>query len=103
MRDLTRRNNGLSMIQAIRDLPEYLRGWVSYFCIREFRKVFKELDGFIRRRSLHAVEGIKEAGQVSADDDSRGVPCGRAKRTWLRINKGHIGGTTAGAIVLNLD
>ena len=31
MRDLTRRNNGLSMIQAIRDLSEYLRGWVSYF------------------------------------------------------------------------
>ena len=45
------------MIQAIRDLSEYLRGWVIYFRIREFRKVFKELDGFIRRvRSMQLKE-----------------------------------------------
>ena len=32
------------------------------FRIREFRKVFKDLDGFIRRRSLHAVEEMDRAG-----------------------------------------
>ena len=91
------------MIQAIRDLSEYLRGWVSYFRIREFRKVFKDLDGFIRRRSLHAVEEMEEAGQVSADDDSRGVPGGRSEADLAQDEQRAIGGTTAGAIVLNLD
>ena len=38
VRELTRRNNPLSMHQIIEELNSYLRGWVSYFGIQEFRK-----------------------------------------------------------------
>lgn len=50
VRELTRRNNPLSMYQAIQDLNVYLRGGVSYFRIQEFRMIFRDLDGWIRSR-----------------------------------------------------
>jgi len=50
IRELTRRNNPLSMYQIIQDLNEYLRGWSSYFKIQEFLQIFKLLDGWIRSR-----------------------------------------------------
>ena len=34
IRDLTRRNNPLSMCQIIQDLKKYLQGWVAYFGIQ---------------------------------------------------------------------
>jgi RNA-directed DNA polymerase len=50
IRELTRRNNPLSMYQAIQELSVYLRGWVGYFRIQEFRKLFRDFDGWIRSR-----------------------------------------------------
>lgn len=50
IRELTRRNNPLSMHQIIVELNEYLRGWVSYFRIQEFRYIFRDIDGWIRSR-----------------------------------------------------
>ena len=50
VRELTHRNNPLSMYQAIEELNAYLRGWVSYFRIQEFRMLFRDLDGWIRSR-----------------------------------------------------
>ena len=46
VRELTRRNNPLSMYQVIRELSVYLRGWVGYFRIQEFRTLFRDLDGY---------------------------------------------------------
>lgn len=48
--DLTIRNNPLSMFQIIQELNEYLRGWVSYFKIQEFKMIFRDLDSWIRSR-----------------------------------------------------
>ena len=50
VRELTRRNNPLSMYQVIQELKVYLRGWVGYFRIQEFRNLFRDLDGWIRSR-----------------------------------------------------
>jgi Group II intron, maturase-specific domain len=50
VRELTRRNNALSMCQAIENLNEYLRGWIGYFRIQEFRKLFGDMDTWIRNR-----------------------------------------------------
>ena len=50
VRELTHRNNPLSMYQAIEEMNAYLRGWVSYFRIQEFRMLFRDLDGWIRSR-----------------------------------------------------
>lgn len=50
VRELTRRNNPLSMHQITHNLNVYLRGWVAYFRIQEFRQIFRQLDEFIRNR-----------------------------------------------------
>ena len=50
VRQLTKRNNPLSMVQIIRDLNEYVGGWVGYYRIQEFTRVFEKLDRYIRNR-----------------------------------------------------
>ena len=50
VRELTRRNNPLSMHQVIHELSIYLRGWVGYFGIQEFKYLFRDLDVWIRSR-----------------------------------------------------
>jgi hypothetical protein len=35
------------MYRAIEELNVYLRGWVSYFRIQEFRLLFRDLDGWL--------------------------------------------------------
>lgn len=88
VRDLTRRNNGLSMLQIIRDLSDYLRGWVAYFRIQEFRKVFKELDGFIRSRLRSMqLKKWKKPGKFQRMMIRAGYPVDEAKRTWVRMSK----------------
>jgi RNA-directed DNA polymerase len=50
IRELTHRNNPLSIHQVIEGLNSYVRGWVSYFGIQEFRYLFRDLDAWIRSR-----------------------------------------------------
>jgi RNA-directed DNA polymerase len=50
IRELTRRNNPLSMYQIIQDLNKYLQSWVAYLGIQEFKKLFGDVDGWIRGR-----------------------------------------------------
>ena len=104
VRDLTRRNNGLSMLQIIRDLSEYLRGWVEYFRIQEFRKVFKELDGFIRSRLRSMqLKKWKKPKKFQRMMIRAGYPVDEAKRTWLRMNKWQSVARLPVRFVLNLD
>jgi group II intron reverse transcriptase/maturase len=104
VRELTRRNNGLSMSQVIRDLSEYLRGWVNYFRIQEFRKVFKELDGFIRGRLRSMqLKKWKKPKKFQRMMIRAGYPVDDAKRTWVRMNKWQSVARPPVRFVLNLD
>ena len=88
VRELTRRNNGQSMSQIIQDLSEYLRGWVGYFRIQEFRKVFGELDGFIRSRLRSMqLKKWKKPKKFQRMMIRAGYPVDEAKRTWVKMNK----------------
>jgi len=88
VRELTRRNNGRSMLQVIRDLTEYLHGWVNYFRIQEFRKVFKQLDGFIRSRLRSMqLKKWKKPKKFQRMMIRAGYPVDEARRTWVRMNK----------------
>ncbi|MGZ3804235.1 MAG: group II intron reverse transcriptase/maturase [Thermodesulfobacteriota bacterium] len=49
-KELTRRNNPVSMFKIIQQLNEYLLGWVGYYRVQEFRQIFGQLDGYIRQR-----------------------------------------------------
>ena len=50
IRELTSRNRGRKLEQVIKELNQYLNGWISYFRLSANISVFKELDSWIRRR-----------------------------------------------------
>jgi RNA-directed DNA polymerase len=50
VRELSRRNRGVSLQQMIWRLARYLRGWRAYFGFCETSAVFRDLDSWIRRR-----------------------------------------------------
>jgi group II intron reverse transcriptase/maturase len=50
IRELTRRSKGISMVERIRHLNAYLRGWFSYYSYAELNNQFAALDGWTRRR-----------------------------------------------------
>ena len=88
VREMTRRNNGQSMARIIRDLSEYLRGWVNYFRIQEFRRVFKDLDGFIRSRLRSMqLKKWKKPKKFQRMMICAGYSVEEAKRTWVKMDK----------------
>lgn len=88
VRELTHRNNPLSMYQVIQALNEYLRGWVGYFGIQEFRYLFRDFDGWIRSR-LRSTQLRKwkkprkfQRIMIRAGFDPR-----EAHRVWIKMNR----------------
>lgn len=55
VRDITRRNRGVSMKCMVEDLSAFLRGWRAYFGFCQTPEVFDSLDSWVRRR-LRAVQ-----------------------------------------------
>ena len=54
LRQLTRRNWGVSMEHRIRRLNQFIAGWCAYFAVADGRKRFEAIDQWLRRR-LRAV------------------------------------------------
>lgn len=50
VREVTARNGGRSMATVTKELREYLTGWKLYFRLAETPGIFKDLDGWVRRR-----------------------------------------------------
>ena len=50
IRQITKRNRGVSLKQVVKELNLYLRGWLGYFRLMETSSVLKSLDGWIRRK-----------------------------------------------------
>ena len=50
MRDITRRNRGVSLAHRYQELSRYFRGWVGYFGLVPIPSYFSELDQWVRRR-----------------------------------------------------
>lgn len=50
IRKITRRSRGISLLQIIKELNTYLRGWLGYYRIIETPTVLRDLDSWIRRR-----------------------------------------------------
>lgn len=50
IREITRRNRGVSLAQVVSELATYIRGWVGYFGFCEARSVLQGLDSWVRRR-----------------------------------------------------
>jgi RNA-directed DNA polymerase len=50
IRDLMRRGKGRKLERVIAELTPKLRGWGNYFKLSEVKRVFEDLDGWIRRK-----------------------------------------------------
>lgn len=88
VRELTRRNNPLSMYQIIHELNKYLRGWLGYFKIQEFSKPFSDLDGWIRSRLRSMqLKKWKNPRKFQRMMIRAGYARDRARRTWVKMAK----------------
>ena len=50
LREMMRRGRGRSLSRVIGELTSFLRGWVNYFRLSPVKKVFEDLDPWIRRK-----------------------------------------------------
>ena len=50
VREITRRNRGVSMSHRLLELRRYFQGWVGYFSIVPIKTYFVDLDKWVRRR-----------------------------------------------------
>ncbi len=79
IRQIIRRNRGISFTQRIRELNVFLNGWVAYYRHAECKTHLRWLDGWIRRK-LRCVR-LKQRKRPKPIADflqSRGVPGWRA-------------------------
>jgi RNA-directed DNA polymerase len=88
VRGLTRRNNPLSMYQVIHELSIYLRGWVGYFGIQEFKYLFRDLDAWIRSRLRSTqLKKWKKPGKFQRIMIKAGFDPKEAHRVWLKMDR----------------
>ena len=85
VRELTHRNNPLSMHAAIQKLSRYLRGWAAYFRVQEF-KLLGQIDPWIRRR-LRSMQLAKwkKPRKFQRLMISAGFSPGEARGTWVAM------------------
>jgi len=88
VRELTPRNNGLSMNQVIARLNLYLRGWVQYFRVQQFKKLFLDMDGWIRSRLRSMqLKKWKNPRKFQRIMIAVGYTEDHARGRWVRMNR----------------
>ncbi len=88
VRELTKRNNPLSMYRIIQELNERLRGWMAYFGVQEFRRPIEELDWFIRSRLRSMqLKKWKKPKRLQREMIRQGYNPQEARTTWVKMNK----------------
>lgn len=50
IRQITRRNRGVSFERAVSELNSFLSGWVTYFRLAKAKTILADLDGWVRRK-----------------------------------------------------
>jgi RNA-directed DNA polymerase len=79
LRRLTRRTRSGKLEEVIREINQYLRGWIGYFRLADTPSVFEDLDSWIRRRLRQMVWKRWKRGRTRYRElVALGVPRGRA-------------------------
>jgi len=94
IRDITRRNRGVSFEQLVGELNSFLSGWITYFRRAEARGVLDHLDQWVRRK-LRCVrlKQRKRASSIASFLRNLGVPRDRCWTTaasgkgWWRMSR----------------
>jgi hypothetical protein len=88
VRELTKRNNPLSMYEIIQELNQYIQGWVGYFRIQEFKEIFRKLDEFIRSRLRSMqLKKWKKPKKFQRMMTLAGYKPEEARKTWVKMTK----------------
>jgi group II intron reverse transcriptase/maturase len=88
IRELTHRNNPLSMVQVIRELNKYLHGWIGYFKIQEFKYLFRNLDAWIRSRLRSTqLKKWKKPGKFQRVLIRAGYTPRDAHKVWIKMDR----------------
>lgn len=81
VRQITRRNRGVSLERVIEELNAFLTGWVTYYRYAECKSELERLDEWIRRKlRCLRLKQRKRAKPIADFLQSLGVP---ARRAWL--------------------
>jgi RNA-directed DNA polymerase len=79
LRRMTRRTRSGKLEEVIREVNQYLRGWIGYFRLADTPSVFEGLDSWIRRRLRQMVWKRWKRGRTRYRElVALGVPRGRA-------------------------
>jgi RNA-directed DNA polymerase len=62
IKQITKRNRGVSFTSVLMEVNVVMRGWIGYFCLADVWLPWRELDGWIRRR-LRCYR-LKQCGRV---------------------------------------
>jgi len=92
VRELTRRNNPLSMYQLIHELNLYLRGWVGYFGIQEFKYLFRD------PIEIDTAKEMEETQEVPTGHDQGRIKSPSSTADMDQDEPMAIGDETAGAL-----
>jgi len=104
VRELTHRNNPLSMYQVIQELNKYLRGWVAYYGIHEFKYLFRNLDGWIRSRLRSTqLKKWKKPRKFQRIMIKAGFAPKEAHRVWIRMDRWQSVSRRQVRFVMNLE
>ncbi|MES9905895.1 MAG: group II intron maturase-specific domain-containing protein [Sedimenticola sp.] len=104
VRELTRRNNPLSMYQVIYELCLYLRGWVGYFWIQELKYLFRDLGSWIRSRLRSTqLKKWKKPVKFQRIMIKAGFDPHDAHRVWIKMNRWQPVMRRSVRFVVNLD
>jgi RNA-directed DNA polymerase len=104
VRELTHRNNPLSMHQVTEELNAYLRGWVAYYRVQEFKKLFQDLDSWIRSRwRSMQLKKWKRPKKFQRIMIQRGFPPQQAQRVWVKMDQWRSVNRTVVRYVMNLQ
>ena len=88
IRELTNRNRGASMATVVKELTQYLRGWLQYFGICQVPRPRRDLDGWIRTRlRLLQVKQWKRGTTAYPRLVALGAPSEAAKHTAQHLRR----------------
>lgn len=89
VREITDRSNGRSMQWRIELLNAYLRGWLAYFALAATPSVYRDLDGWVRRRLRACLwKQWKRIRTRERELRALGLPEWQAQ-SWARTRKGY--------------
>lgn len=94
IRQLTRRNRGVTVAKVVQQLNEQLIGWIGYFRLTEYRGQLEDLDGWIRRKlRCYRLKQKKRSWPIAKFLMELGVPArsawgtAKSEKGWWRLAK----------------